>query len=116
MGKIKIYTDEDVAIALSKALRLRGFESYTTTDQGRSKNSDEDQLEYATSIGAVLLTHNVQDFPRIYYEFIRCGNHHGGIIIAKQISVGEIVRSFLHLASNLSAEDMKDRLEYLSNW
>ncbi|MEW6417423.1 MAG: DUF5615 family PIN-like protein [Nitrospirota bacterium] len=58
MGKIKIYTDEDVALAISKALRLRGFESYTTTDQSRSKNSDEEQLEYATSIEAVLLTHS----------------------------------------------------------
>jgi hypothetical protein len=47
---------------------------------------------------------------------MRHDKHHSGLIIAKQISVGEIVRSFLHLALTLSAEDMEDRLEYLSNW
>lgn len=116
MDKVKIYTDEDLAIAISRALRLRGFKAYTTIDQGRANSSDEEQIEYATSIGAVLLTHNVQDFPRIHHEFMRRGKQHCGIIVAKQVSVGEIVRSFLHLASTLSAEDMEDRLEYLSNW
>lgn len=116
MGKIKVYTDEDIDIAVSKALKLRGFEASTTLERKRCKSSDEEQLEYATSIGAVLLTHNVQDFPKIHYEFMRHGKHHSGIIIVKQVSVGEIVRSFLRLASTLSAEDMEDRLEYLSNW
>ena len=116
MAKIRVYTDEDLDISISKALRLRGFKVWTTIEQKRCKSSDEEQLEYATSIGAVLLTYNVQDFPRIHYEFMRHDKHHSGIIIAKQISVGEIVRSFLHLASTLLAEDMEDRLEYLSNW
>jgi len=44
------------------------------------------------------------------------GKHHGGIIVAKQISIGELVKRLLRLASTLSPEDMKDRLEYLSNW
>ncbi len=116
MGKIKVYTDEDLDIAVSKALILRGFEASTTIEHGKSGSSDEDQLIHAASIGAVLLTHNVQDFPRIYYEFMKQGKHHGGIIVAKKLPIGEIVRSFLHLASTLSAEDMQDRLEYLSNW
>ncbi len=116
MGKIKVYADEDLDIAVSKALKLRGFEASTTLEKKRYKSPDEEQLEYATSIGAVLLIHNVQDFPRIHYEFMRHSKHHSGIIIAKQVSVGEIIRRFLHLASILSAEDMEDRLEYLSNW
>lgn len=44
------------------------------------------------------------------------GESHAGIIVAKQASVGEIVRRFLRLAAALSAEDMENRLEYLSNW
>lgn len=116
MGKVKIYTDEDLAIAISRALRLRGFEAYTTIEHGKSSSSDEEQLEYATSKGAVLLTHNIHDFPRIHYEFMKAGKHHGGIIIVKQIAVGEIVKRFLRLSATLSSEDMEDRLEYLSNW
>jgi predicted nuclease of predicted toxin-antitoxin system len=116
MGRIKVYTDEDVDMAVGKALKLRGFEASTTLEEGKSASSDEEQLKYATSIGAVLLTHNVQDFPKIHYEFMRHGKHHRGIIVAKQVSVGEIIKSFLYLASTLSAEDVENRLEYLSNW
>jgi hypothetical protein len=116
MGKNKVYTDEDVDIAVSTALKLRGFEASTTLDHRKSGNPDEEQLIYATSIDAVLLTHNIQDFPRMHYEFMKQGKHHSGIIVAKKLTIGEIVRSFLHLASTLSSEDMKNRLEYLSNW
>lgn len=116
MNKIKIYTDEDVAFAVCKAFRLRGFEVFSTFEAGKSANQDIEQLEYANSIGAVFLTHNAQDFPRLHYALMEKGGHHCGIIIAKQISVGEIVKSLLRLSSVLSAEDMKDRLEYLSNW
>jgi uncharacterized protein with PIN domain len=111
MEKIKIYADEDVTVSVCKALRLRGFEAYATLEKSRCESTDEEQLEHATSLGAILLTHNVQDFPRIHYEFMNKGKHHNGIIVAKQIYVGEIVKSLLHLASALSSEDMKDRLE-----
>ncbi len=116
MNKIKVYTDEDIAFAICKALRLRGFEIYTTFEAGKSANQDIEQVVYANSIGAVILTHNVQDFPRLHYALTGKGGHHCGIIIAKQISVGEIVKSILRLSTVLSAEDMRDRLEYLSNW
>lgn len=113
---IKVYTDEDVDIAVAKALRLRGFEATTTLEHGKLANPDEKQLIYATSIGMSILTHNIHDFPRIHYQFINQGIFHRGIIIAKQVSVGEIVKRFLRLATALSAEDMENRLEYLSNW
>ena len=116
MEKIKIYTDEDVAISVCKVLRLRGFEAYATIEKDRCESTDDEQLEYATSMESILLTHNVRDFPRIHYEYMRKGRHHRGIIVAKQISIGELVKRLLRLASTLSPEDMKDRLEYLSNW
>ena len=116
MREIKVYTDEDIDIAVSRGLRLRGISAATTLDHNQCANSDEKQLEYAASLCAVLLTHNVQDFPRIHYEFMNGGKHHCGIIIVKQVSVGEIIKRFLHLASVLSSEDVADSLEYLSNW
>ena len=116
MSEIKVYTDEDIDIAVSRALKLRGISASTTLDHKRCASSDERQLEYAASLSAVLLTHNIQDFPRIHYEFINGGKHHCGIVIVKQVSVGEIIKRFLHLASVLSVENMADSLEYLSNW
>lgn len=62
------------------------------------------------------MTHNVKDFPRIHYEFMKKGLSHKGIIVAKQVSIGEVVTRFLRLAAELTAEEMEDRLEYLSNW
>lgn len=86
MGEIKVYTDEDIDIDFSKALKLRGFEASTALDHERCKSKDEGQLEYATSIGAVLLTHNVQDFPRTHYEFMKDGKHHNGTILHVRVS------------------------------
>ncbi len=73
MGKIKIYTDEDIDIAVSKALKLRGIDIFSTLECKRSSTTDDEQIEYAKSIGAILITHNVQDFPRIHYEYIKQG-------------------------------------------
>lgn len=81
--EIKIYTDEDVAHAIAKALKRRGFEVSTTPEHGNFELTDEKQLEFATSIGAAILTHNVQDFPRIHHEFMEKGLSHKGIIVAK---------------------------------
>lgn len=115
-NQIAVYTDEDVANAVAEALKRRGFQASTTPEYGNFKLSDEEQLKFATSIGAAFLTHNVKDFPRIHYEFMAQGISHKGIIVAKQVSIGEIMRRFLRLAAKLSAEDMENRLEYLSNW
>ncbi|WP_442891831.1 DUF5615 family PIN-like protein [Dissulfurispira sp.] len=99
MRKIKAYTDEDLDIAVSKVLKLRGFEASTTIEHGKSGSSDEEQLVYAASIGSVLLTHNVQDFPRIHYEFMKHGKHHSGILLLKNCLSERLSGAFciLHL-------------------
>ncbi len=114
--QIKIYTDEDIAGVVAKAIKRRGFEVSTTPEHDNFKLTDENQLAFAASIEAAILTHNVQDFPRIHFELMERGIFHKGIIVAKQVSIGEIVRRLLRLMAQLSAEDMTNRLEYLSNW
>lgn len=116
MKKIKIYTDEDVPNAIAKALKRRGYEAFTTPERNKCGTSDLEQIEYATSLQAVILTHNVHDFPKLHYEIIASGKNHTGIIVGKRYSIGETVQRVLNLASKLSAEEMKNRLEYLSDW
>lgn len=116
MSLIQIYLDEDVKHAVAKALQRRGFVASTTSDHHNRQLDDPDQLRFSTSIRATILTHNVKDFPRLHSEFIARGESHAGIIVAKQVSVGEIVHRFLRLAAALSAEDMENWLECLSNW
>lgn len=114
--QIKLYTDEDVANAVAKALKRRGYDIMTTSEHGNYEFTDEGQLEFANSLGAVILTHNVQGFPRIHYQFMEQGKSHRGIIVAKQVSVGEIVKRLLRLGATRTAQEMENRLEYLSNW
>lgn len=116
LNPISIYTDEDVPGALAKALKRRGFEASTTSEHGNFSLEDEEQLAFATSIDAVMFTHNVADFPRIHFEFLFVGRMHCGIIVAKQLPIGELLKPLLRLAVELSSVHMKNRLEYLSNW
>lgn len=113
---LSLYTDEDVANAVAESIRRRGFAVSTTPERGHFALQDVEQLLFAHSIGAVLLTHNVRDFPRIHYEFMQQNLSHSGILVARQVSIGEIVKSFLRLAAALSSTEMENRLEYLSAW
>lgn len=49
---------------------------------------------------------------------LRAGKSHAGIILARQQAypIGEMMRRLLRLVSSRSAEDMKDRVEFLSSW
>jgi hypothetical protein len=46
------------------------------------------------------------------------GRGHAGVIIGVQqrYSVGEQMRRLLRLIARLSAEEMRNRVEFLSNW
>ena len=74
------------------------------------------QLVWATRENRVLLTFNVSDFSRIHEEWVGSSRHHAGIIVSSQRSIGDLLRRIVALASSLNAEEMRDRLEFLSNW
>ena len=80
--------------------------------------SDNEQLEFATSQGRVLFSYNVSDFQRIHTEYLTDGKSHAGIILAQQqrYAIGEQIRHLLKLINARPAEEMRDRLEFLSNW
>jgi len=65
MARITLHLDEDVHPKLASILRERGFDAITTADAGMLENSDPDQLEFASSQGRTLLTHNVRDYVQL---------------------------------------------------
>ena len=74
------------------------------------------QLSWAHEQGRVLFTHNVGDFCRLHDQFLREGKSHAGIVVAEQgASVGERLRRLLKLNDARTAEEMRNRLEFLSN-
>jgi hypothetical protein len=68
--------------------------------------------------GRVLYTFNVGDFYRLHTAFLKQGKSHAGIILARQqrYPVGEQMRRLLKLIAAKSAEEMKNRVEFLSAW
>jgi hypothetical protein len=79
---------------------------------------DNSQLEWAQQAGRVFYTFNVGDFRSLHDEYLHAGKDHSEIILAPQqwYSIGGQMRCLLRLIAGRSAEDMRNRIEYLSNW
>lgn len=101
-----------------QALRSRGVTAITAVEAGLSGGPDEEQLAYATERECVLYSHNASDFNRLHTEWIRAGRDHAGMILAPQqrFSVGERLRRILRIRAAMSAERMRNRIEFLTNW
>ena len=103
---------------LIRALRARGMDVESASEAGRINRPDADHLEYSTRKGRVLFSFNVGDFYRLHSAYASQGILHAGIVVSKQqhYSVGELMRRLLKLAATLSAEDMRNRIEFLGSW
>jgi predicted nuclease of predicted toxin-antitoxin system len=112
----KLYLDEDVKVAVAESLRKKGYNVIAATEMGNKGFSDPQQLKYAISQERAIMTHNQKDFVKLHGQCMINSLEHYGIIIAKQVNVGEIVRLSMRMLNVLTADDMISRLEYLSNW
>jgi predicted nuclease of predicted toxin-antitoxin system len=116
---IRLYVDEDsMDRALIRALRARGVDVSTTLEEGMIERSDNEHLDYATAQGRVLYTCNVADFYHLHTSFLAQDKSHTGIILAPQqrYSVGEQMRRLLNLINTKSAEEVRNRVEFLQTW
>jgi hypothetical protein len=116
MANIRFFTDEDVYEAVATALRRTRIDACSTPEVGRSGQSDQSQLEWASAEGRVMVTFNVAHFAALHAIWLRQGRHHSGIIVSAQRPIGDVVRRLLHLSGTLDRESMRDRLEFLSDW
>lgn len=111
--------DEDAMDSdLVSALRYRGATVTTAYEAGQVGSPDETQLDTATERGLVLYTCNVADFYSLHTRRLEQGRHHAGIILAPQqrFPVREQLRRMLRIRASISADDMRDRVEFLGNW
>ena len=100
------------------ALRLRGADVTRAQDESLIEASDERQLRWCSQQGRVLYTFNVRHFYALHTEWMQAGQGHAGIILALQqeYSIGEQLRRLLRLINTVSAEVMRNRVEFLSAW
>ncbi len=116
---IRLYLDEDaVDKDLVRALRARGVDVEAANEAGMIERSDDEQLEYAAAKGRVVYSFNRGHFCRLHAEWLAAGRTHAGIVVARQqqYSVGQQMRRLLRLLAARTAEDIRNRLEFLSNW
>ena len=116
MSDIAFFSDEDVYGELAGILRSRGFDAVSTPEAGRLSEPDPVQLRWCKEQGRCIVTFNVGDFANLHWEWLTAGQHHAGIIVSDQRPLGDLLHRVLRLARTLTAEEMVDRLEYLSDW
>ncbi|MBW2121186.1 MAG: DUF5615 family PIN-like protein [Deltaproteobacteria bacterium] len=114
MGKIRIYTDESVDVAIAEGLKRRGVDAFSARDTRNLGMTDEEQLIYADNEKAAIFTHDT-DFLRIAARWMEEGRSHHGIIYChqKSYSIGECIRKIRVLTSVLTAEDIANHIEFL---
>jgi predicted nuclease of predicted toxin-antitoxin system len=111
--KLRLFLDEDVHAALAVALRKRGYDAVHTLETKRLGLSDESQLNFATQENRCLVTFNVGDFVRLHNRWMDAGREHAGIIVSKQLPVGEMLRRLLTLLQKDSGDSMRGQVRFL---
>ena len=115
--RIKLYLDEDAQRTdLIRALRARGVDVLTVSEADLLGQPDDIHLQYASEQGRVIFTFNRGDFFHLHTEWLNHGRHHAGIVVSDQIRTSEVMRRLLRLIDAKSANEMRDWLEFLSNW
>jgi hypothetical protein len=113
VAKISLLLDEDVHLPLSSALRKRGFDVIHAQESDRKGKTDSEQLEFATENEMCILSYNVRDFVMLHNNYVDLDKEHWGIIISKQLPIGETLTRILKLFQISSKESMKNNLEFL---
>jgi hypothetical protein len=107
-SSIALYIDEQFPINLAVELRNHGVDVLTTQEAQRAGTPDEDQLNYATTHGRVLVTQD-KDFLELAIS-----HYHLGIIYARQsLQPGIIVEDLVLIAKAAKPEELEQQIWWL---
>jgi len=119
VSQIRLYLDEDSKRkVLVFGLKVRNVDVITAGDAEMINRDDEDHLVNASASGRVLYTFNTSDYCALHQVWMTQWRSHAGIIVVPQqrYSVGEELRRLMRVVSSVTAEQMRNRLEFLSAW
>jgi uncharacterized protein DUF5615 len=116
MSQVSLFTDEDVYGNAAVALRAAGFDAISVPEAGRLSHSDESHLEWAARNGRVMVSFNVRDVAALHAAWLRAGRSHAGVVVSKRRPLGDFIRRLIRLGQTLDGDEMKNRLEFLSDW
>jgi len=108
MSGLRYYLDEDVVHGpvVATELRKRGVDTVTAVEAGRAGQgiSDQEQLEYATRQGRMMVTQDLRFRPRL--------PHSGLIVMQRPLSLGDYILYLQILAEQFSPGDLDDQVHY----
>ncbi|WP_193197172.1 DUF5615 family PIN-like protein [Nostoc sp. MG11] len=107
-----LYNDEDMSALVATLLRSRGLDITTVSEQATLGKTDREQLEFATSVGRCILTHNRVDFERLHLQYLEENREHFGIIVVPQKNAYEVAQRIGILVSTLTADEIRNQLLY----
>ncbi|HTW94382.1 MAG TPA: DUF5615 family PIN-like protein [Tepidisphaeraceae bacterium] len=107
---MNFHLDENVSEAIALGLRRRGHDVTTTPQAALISASDQQQLAYCIREGRVLISHD-SDMLRLAAS----GADHSGIGYChhRKYKTGQLLAKLLLLASRISQQEMKNRVEFL---
>lgn len=110
---MSLYTDEDVDVLIKPLLRAKGFRVITTLDEAMLGKTDREQLDHATKLSCVLVSHNRVDFEKLAVQFLKDGKEHDGIILAARRNVYELARRLARFLEMHKSDSIKNQVWYL---
>jgi hypothetical protein len=111
---LAFFMDQHIRIEITEGLRLRGIDVLTAFEDGRSDADDDVLLDRATALGRVFVSQD-QDLLRITSKWQQLGRAFAGVTFAIQqdIDIGGTIEYLELIAHAMSAEEMRNHVEYL---
>ena len=110
---IRLYIDEDVHESLLVPLRQHGYEATNVREANRRSLSDAEQLVFAAAEGYTIFTFNAADFIALHVAYMKNEQSHAGIIVAKQMPIGETLRRLLIFLNKFTKDEVRNQLFWL---
>jgi predicted nuclease of predicted toxin-antitoxin system len=111
---VRLYLDENVRGAITRALRQRDVDILTVQEEHRMGTPDPEVLDRATELGRVLFTLD-DDLLAEATQRQRTGVAFAGVIFAHQLRVpiGQVVEQLELIALAGDPQEFENRVQYL---
>ena len=113
MSAMRLLLDEDVPILLAQVLRARAVDVVHATEVGMTSFVDPRVFARSLSEGRTMMSHNIGDFATLAANWIRDGNHHGGLILSPQRKFGELLGRTMRFINERQGDDLTDAVIWI---
>jgi hypothetical protein len=111
---VPLYMDVPIDFAITTQLRRRGADVMTATEDGRAHLPDDQLLDWASSLGRILVTHDVR-FLAMAGDWIRTGRPFVGLVYGHplHVPIGRMIADLELIALVSEPGEWQNRVERL---